>query len=170
VSRVDADGAGRRATIGLRIFALLVCALGGLALYESTRIRAAAGFSPFGPTVMVIAVGVLLLSLGLLFLGRLTVRHDQELLARVGDEERATHWPTTALLAALLVVYAFALGPVGYVVATALMVPSGAWILGSRRLIRDTTIGLVLAIVVYATFTGFLGVRLPAGLLEPVLP
>jgi putative tricarboxylic transport membrane protein len=170
VTRPEVDGAGRRATVGLRIFAVAVCALGGLALFESTRIRSAAGFSPFGPTVMVIAVGVLMLVLGLVFLVRLGVRPDRQLIAHVRDEERATHWPTTGLLAGVLAVYALALGLVGYIVATGLLVPVGARVLGSRQLKRDAVVGVVLAVTVYLTFTGLLGVRLPAGLLEPVLP
>jgi putative tricarboxylic transport membrane protein len=67
-------------------------------------------------------------------------------------------------------VYALVLGVLGYVIATGLMIPSGARILGSRRLVRDAAIGFALAIVVYVAFTNFLGVRLPAGVLEPVLP
>ena len=160
----------RRATIGLRVFGLVVCALGGVALFESTRIRSSVGFSPFGPTVMVIAVGVLLLVSGLLFLIRLGPRPDHDLVDRVTEEEAATHWPTTGLMAGLLLVYALVLGVLGYVIATGLMIPSGARILGSRRLVRDAAIGFVLAIVVYVAFTAFLGVRLPAGVLGPVLP
>jgi putative tricarboxylic transport membrane protein len=160
----------RRATIGLRVFGLAVCALGGVALFESTRIRSSVGFSPFGPTVMVITVGVLLLVTGVLFLIRLGPRPDHDLIDRVVEEEAATHWPTTGLMAGLLLVYALVLGVLGYVIATGLMIPSGARILGSRRLVRDAGIGFALAIVVYVAFTNFLGVRLPAGVLEPVLP
>ena len=164
------EGVSRRATIGLYVFGLALIALGGVALYESTRIRSAAGFSPFGPTVMVIAVGALLLVTGALFLIRLTIRPDRDLVDRVIEEERATHWPTTGLMAGLLAGYALVLGPLGYIIATGLMIPAGARILGSQRLVRDGVIGFVLALVVYIAFTGFLGVRLPAGLLEPVLP
>ena len=160
----------RRATIGLRVFGLAVCALGGVALFESTRIRSGVGFSPFGPTVMVITVGVLLLVSGVLFLIRLGPRPDHGLIDDVIEEEAATHWPTTGLLAGLLLVYALVLGVLGYVIATGLMIPGGARILGSRRLVRDAATGFALAIVVYVAFTGFLGVRLPAGVLEPVLP
>jgi putative tricarboxylic transport membrane protein len=170
VTRRELDGADRRATVGLRVFAVAVCTLGAVALYESTRIRAASGFSPFGPAVMVAAVGILLLVAGLLLLARLTVRPDRELVARAIDEERATHWQTTGLMTGLLVVYAFALGTAGYVLATGLMIPAGARVLGSSHPVRDTAIGVALGLIVYFVFTGFLGVRLPAGLLDPLLP
>ena len=51
-------------------------------------------------------------------------------------------------------------------VATTLFLPAAARILGSRNLVRDVTVGLVLAVVVYFGFTEFLGVRLPAGVLD----
>jgi putative tricarboxylic transport membrane protein len=164
------EGVRRRATIGLGFFGLAVCALGGVALFESTGIRSSVGFSPFGPTVMVITVGVLLLVSGVLFLIRLGPRPDHDLIDRVIEEEASTHWPTTGLMAGLLLVYALVLGVLGYVIATGLMIPSGARILGSQRLVRDAVIGFALAIVVYVAFTVFLGVRLPAGVLDPVLP
>ena len=164
------EGVRRRATVGLYIFGLALCALGGVALFESTRIRSPGGFSPFGPTVMVITVGALLLAAGVLFLARLSIRPDRDLIARAVEEEGATHWPTTGLMAGLLLVYALVLGPLGYVIATGLMIPGGARILGSRRPVRDAAIGFALALVVYFAFTAFLGVRLPAGLLDPLLP
>jgi putative tricarboxylic transport membrane protein len=56
------------------------------------------------------------------------------------------------------------------VLATAALLPAGARILGSRHLLRDVLVGLGLALVVYLGFTQVLGVRLPAGPLDVVLP
>jgi putative tricarboxylic transport membrane protein len=56
------------------------------------------------------------------------------------------------------------------VVATALFFAASAWILrgrtGRATIARDLVIGLLLAVVVYVSFTRFLGVRLPAGILD----
>jgi putative tricarboxylic transport membrane protein len=83
------------------------------------------------------------------------------------------------LTAAALVAYAlaldgFELGPVdvpglGYIVATALFIPLTARTLGSRSPVRDVIAGVGIGIVVYFGFTEFLGVRLPAGILGPLL-
>jgi putative tricarboxylic transport membrane protein len=90
-------------------------------------------------------------------------------VATAEEEDRATHWPTPGLMLVLLVVYAVALRPVGYMLSTALFVPVSARLLGSRRPRRDVVVGLALAVVLYVGFTSFLGVRLPAGLLDPIL-
>jgi putative tricarboxylic transport membrane protein len=39
-------------------------------------------------------------------------------------------------------------------------------VLGSRHLLRDVIVGVGVAVVVYLSFTRFLGVRLPPGVLE----
>jgi putative tricarboxylic transport membrane protein len=80
-----------------------------------------------------------------------------------------THWPTVLLLAVLLVGYAVALAPLGYIVATALLLPIASRILGSTHLLRDAVIAVGLALLIYFGFTAFLGIRLPQGILAPVL-
>jgi putative tricarboxylic transport membrane protein len=113
------------------------------------------------------------LVLSVLFLLRTTLFPDTDLAEQAAVEEAATHWPTVGLAALLLVVYVYALRPLGYVVATGLFVAIGASILRWRAqavvLVRDLLIGLALASVIYFSFTRFLGVRLPAGLLDLVM-
>jgi putative tricarboxylic transport membrane protein len=115
-------------------------------------------------------IGIGLVALGVLLLLRATVRPDLDLARRVTAEAAQTDWITTGLTLAVLVGYALTLGFLGYVLATTLFIPLVARILGSRRPVRDVVVGVVLGIVVYIAFTQFLGVRLPAGLLDPVLP
>jgi putative tricarboxylic transport membrane protein len=159
-----------RAWRGPRLVAVALIALGGLVLVESTRIGGGTGFTPVGPAVMPLVVGGGLLVLGVLLLARTTIWPDVDLRERVEAEDRFTDWPTTGLLVGLLVAYAIVLNVLGYIVATAAFVPAGARILGSRDVRRDVILGVALALVVYIGFTRFLGVRLPAGLLAPILP
>ena len=116
------------------------------------------------------AIGVGLIALGGFLLLRATVRPDLDLARRVADEAALTDWRTTGLTMVALVGYALTLGPLGYVLATTWFIPIVARILGSRRPIRDVVVGVAIGIVVYLAFTQFLGVRLPPGLLDPVLP
>ncbi len=123
------------------------------------------------------AIGLFVL--GAIFALRTTVLPDTDLAAHAADEDGATHWPTVGLTAVALVGYALALdglavGPVdvpglGYIVATGLFLPVTARILGSRSPIRDVIVGFGIGIVIYIGFTQFLGVRLPAGILGPLL-
>ena len=103
-----------------------------------------------------------------------------ELAVMAAEEEAVSDWRSVGLIGLALVVYAFALDGVrlgsthvpglGYPIATAILLPVIARILGSRSPLRDVAVGVVVAAVIYVGFTQFLGVRLPGGLLESVLP
>jgi putative tricarboxylic transport membrane protein len=126
---------------------------------------------------MAVAAGIVVFSLGILL--RTTVVLDTDLAERATDEEVACYWPTVGWVAVALIGYAVALDGfeiasvevpgLGYIVATAIFLPITARILGSRSPVRDIVIGLVLGVGVYFGFTEFLGVRLPPGILEPIL-
>jgi putative tricarboxylic transport membrane protein len=154
---------------GLQVFALALLALGLVALYQTFQIEQGGGYAAVGPRVFPLLVSIGLIGLSLAFLARVTVWPDSALIQQAADEEAATHWPTVGLTLLLLVGYAFALGPLGYVVATSLFYPLAARVLGSTHPRRDALIGVILSFTVYLVFTRLLGVRLPDGILEPVL-
>ncbi|HEX2221261.1 MAG TPA: tripartite tricarboxylate transporter TctB family protein [Candidatus Limnocylindria bacterium] len=174
-----ASPARARSLLGPRLVGAALVVLGALILWQALQIGQVRGFSPVGPSIFPLAIGGILLLLAAAFLARTTILPDDDLAARAADEERATHWPTPLVVAVLLVAYAVALDGMrldeirvpglGYVIATALFVPAAARVLGSRALLRDALIGVVLASVVYFTFTEYLGVNLPAGILDLVL-
>jgi putative tricarboxylic transport membrane protein len=158
---------------GPRWVALAFLALGLLALWATFQIRQGGGYSAVGPRVFPLAVAIGLLALSLLFLLRATRFPDRDLAEQAAAEEASTHWLTVGLIVLLLVLYAFALGILGYVVATTLFFALSAWVLRGRagrlRVLRDLLIGLLLSLLVYLSFTRFLGVRLPAGVLDFLL-
>jgi putative tricarboxylic transport membrane protein len=155
------------------LFAIGLLALSLLVLYETFQIRQGGGYSAVGPHVFPLAVAVGLLVLSIAFFLRTTLLPDVDLAEQAAAEEAITDWPTVGLLVVLLVSYAFALGILGYIVATTLFYTACASILGSRtgrpNVARDLAVGLVLSLVVYISFTRFLGVRLPTGLLDFIL-
>jgi len=155
---------------GPRLIGGALLILGLFILLQTFQIGPSRGFSPVPPNAMptVVAVGIILLAV--IFLARVTVRPDADLGVRAAREDEVTHWPTAGLLAGILIAYAFALAPVGYPVATALLVPGVARVLGSRSVIRDLLVGTTLGLLVWFGFTQLLGVRLSAGILDVVLP
>jgi len=158
--------------LGPRIFAVALLTFGLFVLFGTFQISGREGLSPSGPRFFPLVVAVGLLVFGTLFLISTTLRQDRYLGEKAAAEEAATDWPTTGLVAAILVVYAFLLDPLGYIVATALLFPAAAYVLGSRgrsKVLRNLTIGVVLGVVVFFSFTELLGVRLPDGLLDPLL-
>jgi putative tricarboxylic transport membrane protein len=176
----DREARTRHGTlVGPRILAAVLLALGLLLIVSALGVARGGGYSVIGPATipLVVAIGLLLLSVA--FALRTTVRPDVDLATLAADEEAVTHWPTVGLAGLMLVVYAlaldgFAIGPLdvpglGYIVATALFVPLTGRVLGSESPIRDVIAGVAIAVLVYIGFTEFLGVRLPAGILGPVL-
>lgn len=154
---------------GPRIMAGVLLALGLVVLYATFQIRQPGGYSVVGPVFFPRAVALGLLALSVLFLLRTTIRPDSDLAERAAEEEAATHWPTVGWTVLALVVYAFALGWLGYIIATSLFYLVMARILGSRRPLRDLLIGVVLSTIIYFGFTRLLSVRLPAGLLDMIV-
>ena len=158
--------------LGLRIFAAAILAFGLVVLFGTFQISGREGFSPSGPRFVPLIVAVGLLVFGALFLLSTTLRRDRYLGKKAAAEGAATHWPTTGLVVAILVVYAFILDSLGYIVATAFLFPAEAYVLGSRerrKVLRNLAIGLALGVLVFFSFTELLGVRLPDGLLDPLL-
>ena len=160
--------------------AVALLALAAVLIVSALGITRGGGYSVIGPATVPLVVAVGLLVLGAIF----AATHHRPARSptwrsMAAEEERATHWPTVGLVALALVGYAlaldgFALGPVevpglGYIVATGLFLPLTARILGSRSPIRDVIVGFGIGIVIYFGFTEFLGVRLPAGILGPLL-
>lgn len=163
------DGASR-GLLEARLAALAVIGLGAVAIVGATQVRPGAGYVAVGPAIMPAVVGIGLVLLGSLLLVRATLRPDADHVRHVAAEAAASDWRTPGLTIAALIGYAVCLGPLGYVLATAAFLPVAAAILGSRRPVRDLGVAVALSIVVYVGFTELLGVRLPAGLLDGVLP
>lgn len=159
-----------RGLLEARLAAAAVAGLGLVSLAGATQVRTPAGYVAVSAAVMPGVVGTGLLALGIVLFLRATVRPDQDQARHIATEAARTHWATTGLTLGSLVAYAAALGPLGYVVATSLFVPTVARVLGSRRPLRDAVVGVMLALVVFVGFTRFLGVRLPAGILATLLP
>ncbi len=171
--------APRSGLLGPRLVAAALLALAALLIVSALGIARGGGYQLVGPATIPLAVAVTLLVLSAIFALRTTLLPDADLAAQASEEEQHTHWPTVGLTALALVGYAlaldgFAIGSIdvpglGYVVATGLFLPITARIMGSRSPVRDLLAGLGIGVVIYFGFTEFLGVRLPAGLLGPLL-
>lgn len=157
---------GRLAT---RIAAIVILVFAGIVFYDAISISEEGGLGPQQPGFFPMIVGVGLLVFGVSFLLRTTLIPDRVQRTHVAGSLAETHWVTFGLAALSLLVYVFVLGFLGYVVATAIFFVAVARIAGSRKLLRDVAIGIVLSVAIYFGFTEFLGVRLPAGVLEGIL-
>ena len=80
------------------------------------------------------------------------------------DDERPG-WLAPAGVAAALAGFAVALEYAGFVLSAALFIVAVSRVLGSRSLIRDVIVAVVLPAAVYLAFTRLLDIFLPAGVL-----
>lgn len=162
----SAPAVSTRSVLGLRLVAIVLLLLSGVMVYQSTQIRQGGGFTVIGPRYFPTLVTLGLLCLSVVFLLRTTLLPDRDLMAQATVEDRITHWPSVGLTVVSLFAYAWAFQGLGYIVATTLFFPVEARILGSRSPLRDLLVGLGVAVIIFLGFTRFLGVRLPAGLLD----
>jgi putative tricarboxylic transport membrane protein len=154
----------RRSFTGPRLAGLALLAGSVAVLTAVTAIPGRGGYEASGPRFVPLIVAIALIALSLLFLARTFVRPDTDLAERSAAEDDATHWATPALLVVALVAYVVLLESLGYPVATVIFFVAVAWLLGSRALVRDIAIGLLLGFGLFTAFTQYLGVSLPAGL------
>ena len=153
-----------RSFAGPRLAGLVLLAASVAILLAVFAIPGRGGYSTSGPRFVPLIVAIGLIALSAAFLARTYVRPDMELAERSAEEDAATHWATPALLLVAMLVYAFLLEPLGYILSTAAFFVIVARLLGSRSLLRDVIIGLVAGVGLFTVFTQYLGVSLPAGL------
>lgn len=149
---------------GPRLMGLATLALGAATLIGASQIPSARdGWGVSGPRAVPLAVGVALVVLSLLFLARTLMRRDVDLAVYAAAERARTHWPTPISVLAALIVYAVAMGRLGYALATALFFLVVSWLLGSTDHTRDALVGVLLGVLTSILFGDLLGVRLPVG-------
>ena len=122
-------------------------------------IRSPKGLDPAGPRFfpLIVTSAWVLLSLGYLAEGLRS--------PRTAKSEHDRTWFEPVAIAVLLVLYAFLVVPLGYIIATLLLFFGAARVLGSRNTWRDAIVAVVLSVLVYVAFTQFLDISLPEGVL-----
>ena len=145
-----------RATLAISIAVVL------LALFvfqQLSGIPSDGGYSAVGPRFAPMMVGVGLLAIGLLLL-RQTLTGGWRDMADPPDEPM--HAPSFLWIAGGLALQMAIIGIVGFTVASTLLFMAVARGFGSRRLLHDAGIGVVLTAAVFLFFTRVLGLALPA--------
>jgi putative tricarboxylic transport membrane protein len=157
-----------RSEIGV---ALLLLALGGLVIFDASRIPVTIGQrGPVGPAAVPVVVGVLLIVVaGFLALDVLRGGHGE---AEGGEDLDLAHpsdWRTVMLLAAAFLANVVLIEPAGWPISGAVLFFGAAYALGSRKFVRDVIISLAMSVGTYYLFGQVLGIGLPAGVLEGIL-
>jgi putative tricarboxylic transport membrane protein len=161
------DGPDRDlAQLGL---AALLLVVGGYTLYDATTLRVGFG-DPVGPRLFPYVIGAVTVLLGVLLV-LATLRGDVP--EGEGGEDvdlrQPADWVTVLKLVGVLLFTVLTVSFLGWAVSGALLFVGAAWSLGSRTLVRDVIVGLVLSVASWYFFHEGLGVILPAGILDGVL-
>lgn len=116
-----------------------------------------------GPRLFPLVITVAWTVLSACYLGQQLVRVARR--AEGLPAEPFAHGLRVVGVLAVLVAYAFALEPVGYLISTFVLFVVVAALLGSHSWPRDIVIGLGLSVGIYVVFTQLLAVRLSSGVL-----
>jgi putative tricarboxylic transport membrane protein len=161
----------RRVDIGETVLALAAALFGALIVWQTTLIRLTPAYSKVGPRVIPYIVGVGLIVVGVwLAYEALTGRAAMGTAdSEDADPTLPTDWRCISLLALALLAYLLLIERAGFIIASATLFVVAAFAMGSRRLVRDIAIGIVMGTVLYLVFNRGLGLSLPAGILEGIV-
>lgn len=148
----------------------LVLALVGLYTVVDARGLNVGFGDPIGPRVFpyVIGAGMILLA-ALLVVA--TARGDVP-EAEAGEDVDLTtpaDWVTVAKLVAIMVLNLLLVNVLGWAITGAFLFAGAAWALGSRTVLRDLLVGIVLSVGSWYFFYSGLGVPLSPGILDGIL-
>lgn len=149
--------------------AALLVVVGLYTVYDATTLRIGFG-DPVGPRAFPYVVGTVLAVLGVL-LALATARGSVGELEGGEDVDLAqgSDWVTVAKLVGVIAFTIATVDLLGWAITGAVLFAGGAWALGSRTLVRDVIVGLVLAVGSWYAFYVGLGIPLTPGLLDGVL-
>lgn len=163
---VAREGRVDRAQYGLAAALALV---GAYTIIDARGLNVGFG-DPVGPRVFPYAIGAVMVLLAVL-LAVATARGDVP-QAEEGEDVDVTmpaDWLTIAKLVGILVLNILLVNVLGWAVTGGLLFAGCAWALGSRTLLRDLIVGVVLAVGSWYFFYVGLGVPLTPGVLDGIL-
>jgi putative tricarboxylic transport membrane protein len=148
-----------RAGLSIGLGLIILAAIIG---YDVMHMRVPPVHAKVGPRVFPIVV-----SCGLALAGLFTVLTAQR--SSFQEAEGDTDWRAVAFIAAGLVAQLNLMKPLGFIPAGFILFMSVVLAFGSRNYLRDSAIALAVVTITYFTFTKFLGLQLPPGLLSVLI-
>ena len=149
--------------------AALLIALGAYTIFDATTLKV--GFAdPVGPRVFPYVIGTVLFLLGVL-LAIATSRGDrgEPEAGEDVDLSGGTDMVTVLKLVGILVFNIATVNILGWAITGAVLFAGCAWSLGSRTLLRDVVVGVVLSVGSWYFFYSGLDIPLSPGILDGIL-
>lgn len=149
------------------LVALALIALGIFVVAGARQIAGDAGYAQVGPRVFPYIIGAGLLILGGLLAWQAVSGGWRNVPDRPPEEESGD-WAAFGILSAGVILHMVSIGWAGFILASTFLFILIARGFGSRRLLRDAAVGILVSGVAYLTFTYGLGLKLPGGLLGAI--
>lgn len=149
--------------------AALLAAIGAYTVYDASTLNVGFG-DPVGPRLFPYVIGGIMIGLSVI-LALSTLRGDLP-QAEEGEDIDLTHeadWMTVLKLVGVLVFTIATINFLGWAVSGAVLFAGCAWALGSRTLLRDILIGLVMSVGSWYGFYVGLDIPLTPGILDGIL-
>lgn len=149
--------------------AALLAAIGIYTVYDASTLNVGFG-DPVGPRLFPYVIGGIMIGLSVI-LAFSTLKGDLP-QAEGGEDIDLTHaadWTTVLKLVGVLVVTIATVNVLGWAVSGAVLFAGCAWSLGSRTLLRDILIGLVMSVGSWYGFYVGLDIPLTPGILDGIL-
>lgn len=165
----EPQSTARRVDFGQYGLALFLVVVGIYTVIDATGLEV--GFAdPVGPRVFPYVIGAGLVVVGVL-LGVATARGSQPEPEDGEDVDLSSSadWLTVLKLVAVLLFTVATVNLLGWAISGAALFAGAAWCLGSRTLVRDVIVGLVLAVASWYAFYVGLGIPLTPGVLDGIL-
>ena len=151
----------RAAHAGELLLAVWLAALGAFILFETHTIAETTSYSGVGPRLFPYLIGIGLAACGAVLAWQAVAGGWRNL--PIDDNHATPDWIAFGVISAGIVLQMAIIGVAGFIIATAILFVLIARGYGSRRLLRDALIAIVLTSVVFIVFTKALGLNLPSG-------
>ncbi len=149
--------------------AAVLAVVGLYTIYDASTLNVGFG-DPVGPRIFPSAIGAGTVLLAVLI--AIATRRGDRAQGEEGEDvdlSSKPDWLTVAKLLAFIVLTILTVNLLGWAIVGAILFTGCAWALGSRTLLRDLLVGVVLSVGSWYFFYVTLGVPLTPGILDGIL-
>ena len=159
----------KKEAVGELAFAGSLLLLGVIVLIDTKNMLVPPGSGSVGPQVFPTIIGIFIILVALiLIIEVLRGNYGQPEGTEFGEIKGKTDWKTLGTVSASILTYPFLIEMAGFVIASTIVFFGVGFAYGAKKFLRNFLIALIFSLIVYITFTHFLNVNLPAGILKGI--
>jgi putative tricarboxylic transport membrane protein len=151
--------------MGDRLLAILVLLIAAVYLFATSRLRVIQIGDPVGIKMFPMLIGIAAIVAAVLLVGEIVRSHRRRSIQENNAPQE--HRPTIVLAVLVWVLaYAFTFQMLGYLTSSSLFLFGLLAFFHPEKWGTNATIAILFPVCIFATFTKFLGINLPSGLIS----